>query len=69
MPPYEEFIETIKPLWKSKWLTNMGLYHQMLEEKLKEYLNVPEVSLMVNGHMALELAIQAMGFPEGADKK
>lgn len=67
MPPYEEFIETIKPLWKSKWLTNMGLYHQMLEEKLKEYLNVPEVSLMVNGHMALELAIQAMGFPEGAE--
>lgn len=67
MPPYEEYIEAIKPLWDSHWLTNMGKYHKELEEKLKEYLDVPELSLMVNGHMALELAIQAFGFPEGAE--
>lgn len=67
MPPYEEYIEAIKPLWDSRWLTNMGRYHEQLEQKLKEYLDVPELSLMVNGHMALELAIQAMGFPEGAE--
>lgn len=36
-------------------------------KKLKEYLDVPELSLMVNGHMALELAIQTFGFPEGAE--
>lgn len=67
MPPYEEYIEAIKPLWDSHWLTNMGCYHRKLEERLKEYLKVPELSLMVNGHMALELTIQAMGFPEGAE--
>lgn len=67
MPPYEEYIEAIKPLWDSHWLTNMGKYHQELETKLKEYLDVPELSLMVNGHMALELAIQSFGFPEGAE--
>lgn len=67
MPPYEEYIEAIKPLWDSHWLTNMGKYHEQLEQKLKEYLDVPELSLMVNGHMALELTIQAMGFPEGAE--
>lgn len=67
MPPYEEYIEAIKPLWDSRWLTNMGHYHQELEEKIKEYLEVPEVSLMVNGHMSLELTIQAMGFPKGAE--
>lgn len=67
MPPYEEFCEAIKPLWESRWLTNMGRYHQSLEEKLKEYLEVPELSLMVNGHMALELAIQAFDFPEWAE--
>ena len=67
MPPYEEYIEAIKPLWGSRWLTNMGRYHQELEEQLKEYLWVPQLSLMVNGHMALELTIQAMGFPEGAE--
>lgn len=67
MPPYEEYIEAIKPLWESHWLTNMGTYHKQLEEALKEYLDVPELSLMVNGHMALELAIQSFDFPEGSE--
>lgn len=67
MPPYEEYIEAIKPLWDSHWLTNMGHYHQELESQLKGYLEIPEVSLMVNGHMSLELTIQAMGFPEGSE--
>lgn len=67
MPPYEEYIRAIKPLWDSHWLTNMGVYHKKLEKELKEYLGVPELSLMVNGHMALELALQAFEFPEGAE--
>ena len=57
----------IRPLWESRWITNMGAYHRMLEELLKERLEVPGISLMVNGHMSLELAIQAMGFPRGAE--
>lgn len=67
MPAYEDFIEKIKPLWDSKWLTNMGTYHKELESKLKEFLNTEYVSLMVNGHMALEMAIQSMNFPEGSE--
>ena len=67
MPPYEEYAEAIKPLWDSRLITNMGYYHQQLENKLKIYLDVPNLSMMVNGHMALELVIQAMEFPEGAE--
>lgn len=67
MPSYEEYIEAIKPLWDTHWLTNMGVYHKELEEKLKEYLGVSGLSLMVNGHMALELTIQSFGFPEGSE--
>ena len=67
MPPYEEYIEAIKPLWESHWLTNMGTYHKELEEELNQYLGVPELSLMVNGHMALEMAIQAFDFPEDSE--
>lgn len=67
MPDYEEYIEAIRPLWDSHWLTNMGKYHRELEEQLRKYLDVPFLSLMVNGHMALELAIQAFDFPEGAE--
>ncbi len=67
MPPFEEYVEAIKPLWESHSLTNMGKYHEELEEQLKKYLGVSELSLMVNGHMALEMTIQAMNFPEGAE--
>lgn len=67
MPPYEEYIEAIKPLWESRWLTNMGEYHRAFETRLKDYLEVKELSLMVNGHMALEMVIQAFDFPEGAE--
>ena len=34
MPSYEEYIEAIKPLWDSHWLTNMGIYHKQLEKEL-----------------------------------
>ena len=67
MPPYEEYCEAIKDLWESHWLTNMGKYHNKLEHELAAFFNVPEVSLIVNGHMSLELAIQAMNFPKGSE--
>ena len=67
MPPYEEYVEMIKPLWDTHWLTNMGQYHQKLENELREYLQVEQLSLLVNGHMSLEMAIQAMEFPEGSE--
>lgn len=67
MPPMEEYINMIKPLWDSHWLTNMGNYHRELEEQLKRFLGVPELSLMVNGHMSLELTIQAMNLPQGGE--
>ncbi len=60
MPPYEEYIRMIKPLWDSHNLTNMGEYHRKLEEDIKKYLKADFISLMTNGHMALELAIQSM---------
>lgn len=60
MPSIEEYMEEIKDLWESHWLTNMGKHHQALEKGLKKYLKVDNISLFSNGHMALELAIQAM---------
>lgn len=67
MPEYEEFIEAIKPLWDSHWLTNMGVYHNRLEQELKEFMGANYVSLMVNGHMALEMTLQAFDFLRGSE--
>lgn len=61
MPLMEEYIEEISSLWDSRWLTNMGEKHEKLTEGLEAYLGVDNLSLMANGHMALEMAIQALG--------
>lgn len=60
MPPLQEYIDEIKGMWNSHWLTNMGPEHKRLKEKLVDYLKVNNVELLTNGHMALELTLQAM---------
>ncbi len=60
MPTLEEYVEEIRPIWESHWLTNMGPKHAELAEKLREYLGVEQIDLFTNGHMAIELTLQAM---------
>ena len=60
LPPYAEFIEAIKPIWDSAWLTNMGEFHQQLEQELKTFLDVEQLTLFTNGHLGLEMVLQAM---------
>lgn len=60
MPSIDEYIKEIQELWETHWLTNMGVKHKKLQEELKEYLGVANVDLLTNGHMALELTMQAM---------
>lgn len=42
------------------WPANIGELHNKFEEGLRSYLGVDNISLFVNGHMALEMAIQAV---------
>lgn len=67
MPQLQEYIDEIAPIWETHWLTNMGPKHQELQEKLKQYLGVDEIELLTNGHMALELSLQALGLPSGSE--
>ena len=61
MPDFEEYVEEIRPIWESHWLTNMGPKHAELADALREYLGVERIDLFTNGHMAIELTLQAMG--------
>ena len=65
MPEFDEYIEEIRPLFDSHWLTNMGVKHEQLRAELKDYLKVEGVELLTNGHTALELTLQALGLKEG----
>lgn len=60
LPPLEEFVPYLEDIWKRKWLTNNGFYHQKLEEALSEYLGVEYLSLFTNGTLPLITALQAL---------
>jgi len=61
LPPLNEFIPYLEDIWKRKWITNNGFYHQELEKALCEYLKVPYISLFTNGTLPLMVALQALG--------
>lgn len=60
LPSLDEFTESLKEIWESKWITNNGQFHQKLEAALAEYLKVPYVSLFTNGTLPLLTALQAL---------
>ena len=60
MPTLEEYVDEIKDIWETHWLTNMGSKHTRLQSELVKYLDVERIDLLTNGHMALELSMQAL---------
>ena len=60
LPDLEEFHALLKEIWESKWITNNGSFHKLLEKELAAYLKVPYVSLFTNGTLPLITALQAL---------
>ena len=60
LPPLGEFIPYLEQIWKNKWLTNNGPFHQDFEKELANYLGVKYLSLFTNGTLALVAALQAL---------
>lgn len=60
LPDLEEFQNLLKDIWRSKWITNNGEFHQRLEKELASYLKVPYISLFTNGTLPLITALQAL---------
>ena len=58
--PYEDYINSIKSIWETKWITNQGPLHNKLEHQLKEFLKVKNVTLFCNGHSSLDCAIKQL---------
>ena len=54
MPSLDEYVDEIKDIWDSHWLTNMGVKHQKLQKELEKFFDIPHVALYTNGHIALE---------------
>lgn len=60
LPSMDEYIDEIQSIWDTHWLTNMGPKHKQFQVDLQKYLQVDNIELLVNGHMALEMILQAM---------
>ena len=57
----------IKEIFKSKWITNHGVKHDLFEKKLETILKVNNISLFNNGTIALLTALNAMNLPLGGE--
>lgn len=60
LPPLDEFNRLLEVIWKNKWLTNNGEFHQSLENELQKFLEIPYISLFSNGTIALISALQSL---------
>lgn len=60
LPPFDEYVEELRSIWDTHWLTNMGSKHKELESSLSSFLNVDYLSLFTNGHLALEMILQVL---------
>jgi len=67
LPPIEEYKKEIERIWETNWLTNMGPIHQEFKLKLKKYLKCENISLFVNGHQSLEIALKSLELKEGGE--
>lgn len=52
-------------MWESHWLTNHGEKHEALAERLRAFLDVPQLELFTNGHLALEALIASLELEPG----
>lgn len=61
LPSLEEYQKLLREIWDSGQLTNYGEKTIRLTEMLESHLKVPNLLLVNNGTIALQLAIKALG--------
>jgi len=59
-PSRKKYNKYLDKIWETGWLTNNSFNVQTLEERLITYLDVPNLSLLNNGTIALQIAIKAL---------
>lgn len=60
LPDYGSFASLMQGIWDTAFLTNNGHLVKQLTAELKETLDLPNIQLVANGTLALQLAIKAL---------
>lgn len=58
LPPLSQYEGQLERIWQDGWITNNGPLTRELTETLRTYLGVPNLELVANGTLALQLAIK-----------
>lgn len=61
LPPQEEYNSYVSRAWDKVWLTNRGELTLELEDKLKNYLDVPYITVTNNGTLPIQIALKLFG--------
>lgn len=61
LPPQTEYNSILRRAWQSQWITNRGELVKELEEKLKNFLDLPNIILTTNGTLPLQIALKTLG--------
>ncbi len=60
LPDLAKYVEYLKRIWQTRWLTNEGEFVLLLEEKLKKYLKSENFAVLSNGTQAIHIALKAL---------
>jgi dTDP-4-amino-4,6-dideoxygalactose transaminase len=60
LPDFDSFVQRLRTVWESAWLTNGGAQQVELEKRLQQVLGVPGLALFNNGTTALLTACRAL---------
>lgn len=60
LPPLDDFVEGLKEIWETKWLSNNGPVLRRLEAKLADFFQTDNISLFNNGTLALQVGLQGL---------
>lgn len=60
IPDMPKYIDYLNDIFKSKYISNNGKHVQLLEKKLKSYLDVQNNSIFCNGTTALMIALKSL---------
>lgn len=60
LPPIENYVEYLRQIWDTRWLTNNGELLQRFEYELKKYLEISNLFSLNNGTLALQVSLKAL---------
>jgi dTDP-4-amino-4,6-dideoxygalactose transaminase len=60
LPPIEEYTSWVQKAFDNQWLTNRGELIRLLEDKLKDYLDIDWITITNNGTVPLQIALKLL---------